>query len=161
MYVLFLLSQCAALIDPHAVPSSLDQNVPQYKRDFRRKLIYFREYQRVWRDEGQMLTLPRPLARLSTRAAPYSWPVPRQGAPTLTNIDVLVVRNPCLHPGDCLKLRAVHHPKLSHLVDCLVFSTRGKRAAPSMSSGGDLDAVTARVRGDVAALTARFPVYAA
>lgn len=25
-----------------AVPSSLDQNVPQYKRDFRRKLIYFR-----------------------------------------------------------------------------------------------------------------------
>ena len=42
MYVLFLLSQCAALIDPHAVPSSLDQNVPQYKRDFRRKLIYFR-----------------------------------------------------------------------------------------------------------------------
>lgn len=64
--------------------------------------------------------------------------MPRQGAPTLTNIDVLVVRNPCLHPGDCLKLRAVHHPKLSHLVDCLVFSTRGKRAAPSMSSGGDL-----------------------
>ena len=42
MYVFFLLSQCAALIDPHAVPSSLDQNVPQYKRDFRRKLIYFR-----------------------------------------------------------------------------------------------------------------------
>ena len=24
------------------LPSSLDQNVPQYKRDFRRKLIYFR-----------------------------------------------------------------------------------------------------------------------
>ncbi|CAO3673596.1 unnamed protein product [Umbelopsis vinacea] len=29
------------LIDPR-LPSSLDQNVPQYKRDFRRKLIYFR-----------------------------------------------------------------------------------------------------------------------
>lgn len=28
-------------IDPR-LPSSLDQNVPQYKRDFRRKLIYFR-----------------------------------------------------------------------------------------------------------------------
>lgn len=29
------------LLDPR-LPSSLDQNVPQYKRDFRRKLIYFR-----------------------------------------------------------------------------------------------------------------------
>lgn len=28
-------------IDPR-LPSSLDQSVPQYKRDFRRKLIYFR-----------------------------------------------------------------------------------------------------------------------
>ena len=63
---------------------------------------------------------------------------PRKGATTLTNVDVLVVRNPCLHPGDCLKLRAVHHPKLSHLVDCIVFATQGRRAAPSMSSGGDL-----------------------
>lgn len=64
--------------------------------------------------------------------------VPRQGATTLTNVDVLVVRNPCLYPGDCLKLRAVSYPALSHLVDCLVFATRGKRFAPSMSSGGDL-----------------------
>ncbi|THH29680.1 hypothetical protein EUX98_g4493 [Antrodiella citrinella] len=64
---------------------------------------------------------------------------PRKGASTLTNVDVLIVRNPCLHPGDCLKLRAVAHPKLAHLVDCVVFATRGRRAAPSMSSGGDLD----------------------
>jgi E3 ubiquitin-protein ligase NEDD4 len=28
--------------DDPRLPSSLDQNVPQYKRDFRRKLIYFR-----------------------------------------------------------------------------------------------------------------------
>lgn len=67
--------------------------------------------------------------------------VPRKGASTLTNVDVLVVRNPCLHPGDCLKLRAVDHPKLSHLVDCVVFASRGRRAAPSMSSGGDLGAL--------------------
>ncbi|OCH91052.1 RdRP-domain-containing protein [Obba rivulosa] len=65
--------------------------------------------------------------------------VPRRGASALTNVDVLVVRNPCLHPGDCLKLRAVCHPRLAHLVDCIVFATKGKRAAPSMSSGGDLD----------------------
>ncbi|KAH9925901.1 RNA-dependent RNA polymerase [Epithele typhae] len=64
--------------------------------------------------------------------------VPRKGATTLTNIDVLVVRNPCLHPGDCLKLRAVAHPKLAHLVDCIVFASKGRRAAPSMSAGGDL-----------------------
>lgn len=44
--------------------------------------------------------------------------------------------------GDCLKLRAAHHEKLSHLVDCVVFASvarPGHRSAPSMSSGGDLD----------------------
>ncbi|KAI0333202.1 RdRP-domain-containing protein [Cubamyces sp. BRFM 1775] len=65
--------------------------------------------------------------------------VPRKGATTLTNTQVLVVRNPCLHPGDCLKLWAVEHPRLSHLVDCIVFASTGERAAPSMSAGGDLD----------------------
>ena len=64
--------------------------------------------------------------------------VPRKGVTTLTNVDVLVVRNPCLHPGDCLKLRAVAHPRLAHLVDCIVFASKGRRAAPSMSAGGDL-----------------------
>ena len=66
--------------------------------------------------------------------------VPRKGLTTLTNVDVLVVRNPCLSPGDCLKLRAVSHPALQHLSECIVFASRGKRAAPSMSSGGDLGA---------------------
>ena len=87
----------------------------------------------------------------------------RHSATTLTQTDVLVVRNPCLHPGkfeilywlitsevdfvgDCLKLRAVHHPQLQHLVDCVVFPTKGKRAAPSMSSGGDLDGKSASLR---------------
>jgi hypothetical protein len=64
--------------------------------------------------------------------------IPRKGAVTLTNVDVLVVRNPCLYPGDCLKLRATYHRALDHLVDCVVFASRGRRAAPSMSSGGDL-----------------------
>ena len=64
--------------------------------------------------------------------------VPRKGATTLKSVDLLVVRNPCLHPGDCLKLRAVDHPKLAHLVDCIVFASKGRRSAPSMSSGGDL-----------------------
>ncbi|KAI6021731.1 hypothetical protein PISMIDRAFT_613287 [Pisolithus microcarpus 441] len=66
----------------------------------------------------------------------------RTGASTLINGDVLVVRNPCLHPGDCLKLRAVNDRRLSHLVDCIVFASVAKpkhQAAPAMSSGGDLD----------------------
>lgn len=63
----------------------------------------------------------------------------RNGASTLKGLDVIVVRNPCLHPGDILKLRAVYRPELEHLVDCVVFASVGKRAAPSMSSGGDLD----------------------
>ena len=47
--------------------------------------------------------------------------------------------------GDCLKLRAVHNNRLSHLVDCIVFATvaePGHHAAPAMSSGGDLDGKT-------------------
>lgn len=85
----------------------------------------------------------------------------RKGPATPIHGDVLVVRNPCLHPGtlvlrlalwcsslmgtitgDCLKLRAVDHPELSHLVDCIVFATTAKpghKPAPSMTSGGDLD----------------------
>ncbi|KAK2464629.1 hypothetical protein APHAL10511_003322 [Amanita phalloides] len=65
--------------------------------------------------------------------------VSRKGETTPINADVLVVRNPCLHPGDCLKLRAVQNDELSHLVDCVVFASVGRRAAPAMSSGGDLD----------------------
>ncbi|KAF9261342.1 RNA-directed RNA polymerase [Marasmius fiardii PR-910] len=66
----------------------------------------------------------------------------RSGPSTPIHGDVLVVRNPCLHPGDCLKLRAAHYKELSHLTDCIVFASvakPGRHAAPSMSSGGDLD----------------------
>jgi regulator of nonsense transcripts 1 len=85
----------------------------------------------------------------------------RKGEATPIHGDVIVVRNPCLHPGtmarefllkfpadastsqgDILKLHAVHHEKLAHLVDCVVFASvakPGHKAAPSMSSGGDLD----------------------
>ncbi|KAF9583082.1 hypothetical protein BGW38_010284 [Lunasporangiospora selenospora] len=39
--------------DDPRLPSSLDQNVPQYKRDFRRKLIYFRSQQALRPIPGQ------------------------------------------------------------------------------------------------------------
>lgn len=52
---------------------------------------------------------------------------------------VLVARNPCLHPGDLQKFWAVAPPQLEHLVDCIVFSTKGRRPAADLMSGGDLD----------------------
>lgn len=57
----------------------------------------------------------------------------------LKGTEVTVIRNPCLHPGDWQKFKVVDRPELSHLVDCIVFSTRGKRPAADLMSGGDLD----------------------
>jgi hypothetical protein len=60
-------------------------------------------------------------------------------AHTIINTEVLVTRNPCLHPGDLQKFKAVDVPEFSHLVDCIVFTTRGKRPSADLMSGGDLD----------------------
>jgi hypothetical protein len=60
-------------------------------------------------------------------------------ARTLVNTEVLVTRNPCLHPGDLRKLKVVDIPEFSHLVDCIVFSTKGQRPSVDSMSGGDLD----------------------
>lgn len=60
----------------------------------------------------------------------------------LKGCDVLITRNPCLHPGDMQKFRVVERPELSHLVDCIVYSTQGRRPAADMMSGGDLDGDT-------------------
>lgn len=57
----------------------------------------------------------------------------------LKGTEVSVIRNPCLHPGDWQKFRVVERPELAHLVDCIVFSTTGRRPAADMMSGGDLD----------------------
>lgn len=53
--------------------------------------------------------------------------------------EILVTRNPCLHPGDLQKFSVVEKPELSHLTDCIVFPVRGKRPSADMMSGGDLD----------------------
>ncbi|KAD2804276.1 hypothetical protein E3N88_37653 [Mikania micrantha] len=53
--------------------------------------------------------------------------------------DVVVSRNPCLHPGDVRVLKAVDVPALHHMVDCVVFPQKGKRPHPNECSGGDLD----------------------
>lgn len=57
----------------------------------------------------------------------------------IKNTEASVIRNPCLHPGDWQKFKVVEKPELVHLVDCIVFSTRGRRPAADMMSGGDLD----------------------
>ncbi|PNP82148.1 hypothetical protein FNYG_04337 [Fusarium nygamai] len=67
---------------------------------------------------------------------------------TLKNTEIIVIRNPCLHPGDWQKFKVVERPELSHLVDCIVFSTRGRRPAADLMSGGDLDGDTFFVSWD-------------
>lgn len=41
--------------------------------------------------------------------------------------EVVVAKNPCLHPGDVRVLRAVNVPALYHMVDCVVFPQKGTR----------------------------------
>ncbi|XP_044721658.1 RNA dependent RNA polymerase domain-containing protein [Hirsutella rhossiliensis] len=51
----------------------------------------------------------------------------------------IVGRNPSLHPGDIRVVQAVENPRLRHLKDVVVFSSKGDRPVPNMLSGGDLD----------------------
>lgn len=52
---------------------------------------------------------------------------------------VVVAKNPCLHPGDIRVLNAVARSELSHLRNVLVFPSRGQRPHTSECSGSDLD----------------------
>jgi RNA-dependent RNA polymerase len=58
--------------------------------------------------------------------------------------EVLVTKNPCNHPGDIRKLKAVgetdpRHSKLNHLFNVIVFPSKGYRPEQNKMSGGDLD----------------------
>ncbi|KAH7934557.1 hypothetical protein HPB51_029076 [Rhipicephalus microplus] len=44
--------------------------------------------------------------------------------------DVIVTKNPCMHPGDIRKLTAVNVPQLHHVRDCIVFPAKGDRPHP-------------------------------
>ncbi|KAG6545756.1 hypothetical protein Mapa_012717 [Marchantia paleacea] len=53
--------------------------------------------------------------------------------------EIIVLKNPCLHPGDVRVLQCVNVPQLQHMVDCIVFPRRGPRPHPNECSGSDLD----------------------
>ncbi len=52
---------------------------------------------------------------------------------------VIVAKNPCMHPGDIRVMRAVNVPELHHMIDCVVFPITGLRPITNMCSGSDLD----------------------
>ncbi|KAH7938637.1 hypothetical protein HPB51_028847 [Rhipicephalus microplus] len=49
--------------------------------------------------------------------------------------DVIVTKNPCMHPGDLRKLTAVNVPQLHHVRDCIVFPVKGDRPHPEEMAG--------------------------
>ncbi|KAK0595880.1 hypothetical protein LWI29_010850 [Acer saccharum] len=58
---------------------------------------------------------------------------------SIVESEVVVAKNPCLHPGDMRVLKAVDMPALQHMVDCIVYPAKGKRPHPDECSGSDLD----------------------
>jgi hypothetical protein len=54
--------------------------------------------------------------------------------------DVLIFRNPCLHPGDLRLVRAVNHPRLSAYKNVVLFPATEscKSSLSDECSGGDL-----------------------
>jgi hypothetical protein len=57
----------------------------------------------------------------------------------LDNVDVLVSRHPTLRPSDIQKVRATFKPELRHLVDVVVFSSKGRFPLAGKLQGGDYD----------------------
>lgn len=64
------------------------------------------------------------------------------GHPYTISGKVIVAKNPCYFLGDVRVLTAVDGSRvkhLCHLIDCIVFPTRGKRPHPDEITGSDLD----------------------
>ena len=61
------------------------------------------------------------------------------GVPKTITGQVTSGRMPCYLLGDIRVLNAINVPELEHLVDCIVFPTKGKRPHADEQAGGDLD----------------------
>lgn len=57
----------------------------------------------------------------------------------LKNIDLLVARQPACRRSDIQRVRAIVHPELSHLIDVVVFPSRGQYPLAGKLQGGDYD----------------------
>lgn len=57
----------------------------------------------------------------------------------LNNLDLLVSRQPACRRSDIQRVRAVKKPELSHLVDVVVFPSRGEYPMAGKLQGGDYD----------------------
>ena len=62
-----------------------------------------------------------------------------RGKPHTITGKVVVAKSPCYLLGDVRVLNAIDNPKLHHLVDCIVFPTKGKQPHPNEIAGSDLD----------------------
>lgn len=60
----------------------------------------------------------------------------------LNELEALVARQPACRPSDMQKVRVITHPKLSHLVDVIVFPTQGQFPLAGKLQGGDYDGDT-------------------
>lgn len=52
---------------------------------------------------------------------------------------IIVAKNPCMHPGDLRIMNAIYDQSLLHMIDCIVFPSKGSRPITNMCSGSDLD----------------------
>eukprot|EP01127_Copromyxa_protea_P012156 TRINITY_DN3133_c0_g1_i1.p1 TRINITY_DN3133_c0_g1~~TRINITY_DN3133_c0_g1_i1.p1 ORF type:complete len:1072 (+),score=121.07 TRINITY_DN3133_c0_g1_i1:257-3472(+) len=110
-------------------------------KDLRRKAKLPVEHGRLLMgvvDETQTLEYGQVFIQIS-KSSPYEWGFLRGENERVITDPVMVAKNPCLHPGDCRRLNAVDVTELHHLVDCIVFPSKGKRPHPNECSGSDLD----------------------
>ncbi len=52
---------------------------------------------------------------------------------TTLTCKIAVAKNPCMHPGDIRVLNAVDKPQLRHLVNCIVFPSKGEKNIYSLA----------------------------
>ena len=62
-----------------------------------------------------------------------------RGKPYTITGEVVIAKNPCYLLGDVRVLKAIDIPELHHLIDCIVFPTKGKQPHPNEIAGSDLD----------------------